>query len=196
MIIGVDLDDVLVDSSWLFIDFCNGFYGTKFRKEEVIHEAFYKMWDISQQELLVRFYEYLQTDRQSDLVPMQGAQETVAILAGGHVLHLITNRAVEVKQETIQWVERHFPGAFSDFHFCSKKGKAVALRSKSSVCKTIGVKFMLEDHPDNVYGCAEDGIHVCLFDQPWNRREFPLFAGVIIRVLSWEDKKILETLFS
>ncbi|HUC01922.1 MAG TPA: hypothetical protein VMA75_03380 [Candidatus Paceibacterota bacterium] len=47
-----------------------------------------------------------------------------------------------------------------------------------------GATIMIEDHMTNATVCAEAGIKVFLFDQPWNQGELP--PG-IERVHSWDE---------
>ena len=62
------------------------------------------------------------------------------------------------------------------------------------MCRRIGASILLEDHLFNTERCATDGIHVYLFEQPWNRHELPILPGAIVRTNDWYDP-ILETLF-
>lgn len=193
MIIGVDFDDVVADSAPIFFGFCNRYYGTDFQKKEFTDPDFYKLWKVSREEMLARWKEFDWAATQEDIPPLPGAQEMVVRLAAKHELHIITNRPADLNQSTIRWIDKHFPEVFAKTHFCTKKGEFKTFRTKSSVCKNIRANIILEDHPHNARICATDGIHVYLFDQPWNRQEMPLLAGAVIRVSSWQDR-ILETL--
>lgn len=191
MVIGVDLDDVLAEFSVEFIKFCNLKYGTLFAKKDFTNSEFHEMWGVTKEKLIERIREFDSNGYQNYIKPLPGAKEAITKLSQVHELHIITNRSIEFSENTEKWVNTHFPLAFSEIHFCSRG--AVHLRSKNAVCKSIGANIIFEDHPVNVKKCAEDGIHVYLFDQPWNKEEFPLHPGAILRVGSWQDE-ILETL--
>ena len=194
MIIACDFDDTLVDTFPTMVAFYNQKYGESFSKEDFIRCDFPGIWDITLEEFAIRFDEFDRSDAKQNIAPMAGAQQIVARLVEQHTLHIVTGRPIEVADSTWQLAQRHFPGAFSDIHFCSRNGGRTMIRSKSAVCKQIRASILLEDHPHTAHKCATDGIHVYLFDQPWNQQEFPLLAGTIIKVASWQDK-ILETLF-
>ena len=63
-------------------------------------------------------------------------------------------------------------------------------QSKADVCREIGAEIMIEDVPDHVVSCANAGIRVLLFDQPWNRGEMAC-NGRIERVRSWDEALVL-----
>lgn len=193
MNICVDFDDVLANFSAAFLAFSRTMYGSWLEEEQLTNPDFVAAWKIPREELMRRIVHFNTTRSKQDMLPLPGAQAMIARIAQKHSLHIVTNRPVEIAATTMEWVEQHFPGMFSDAHFCSRGKESRTFRSKSSVCKTIGASILLEDHPHNIISCAGDGIHIYLMDQPWNRQEFPLLPGAIIRVSSWQDE-ILETL--
>lgn len=192
MVIGIDLDDVLAEFHLAFIEFCNATYGTARTKKDFNRPEISQTWEISHAEMLLRANTFA-AQSMMKVSPRQGAQKMVSRLVKKHSLHIITNRPVEIRATTELWVNRHFPMIFSGIHFCTKDGGNTILRSKGATCKGIGVAIMLEDFIKNAESCAQAGVHVYLFDQPWNQQEVPLLAGAIIRVSDWQDK-ILETL--
>ena len=192
MIIGIDFDDVVADSSQVFRQFCNHHYGTNFTKEEITEFQFEKQWCVSKEEINDLWMKF--EAEKPEIHPLPGAKEKIPLLADQHTLHIITNRPVSMRDSTERWLTQHLLRHFSELHFCSSAKTLKTFRTKSSVCKQIGAPILLEDHPHNAHICASDGIHVYLFDQPWNRQEFPLLAGAIIRVSCWQDE-ILKTLF-
>ena len=196
MIIGVDLDDVLMDTFPAFLAFCNQRYNEQFRVEQFVSFRYYGVWGLTKEQGRARFIEFDSSESKKSIPPMPGAKEMIARLAQVHELHIITARPQEIAEGTHQWIEQHFPEVFTDVHFCSKNGGADYHRPKPLVCKELGAMLHIEDHPETAEQCAKEGIHVYLFDQPWNRHEFqetPLLAGGIFRFKGWKDE-ILRTL--
>lgn len=191
MIIGVDLDDVLADFFSVYLMFYNEKYETNFRKEDFVRWDFPGICGITFEESIARLSEFVKTGSNKNIIPIPNAQEMIARLAQQHTLHIITSRPLDIVEETAQWVERHFSKLFCDIHFCSMDGGMVHFRSKSSVCQEIGAKLLIDDHPENAQSCAEDGIQVYLFDQPWNQEVKT--STKVVRMFSWEDK-IIEDL--
>ncbi|OGZ69609.1 MAG: hypothetical protein A3F47_02435 [Candidatus Staskawiczbacteria bacterium RIFCSPHIGHO2_12_FULL_38_11] len=193
MIIGVDFDDVLVNSSETFAAFWNAVHGTSFKKEHFTHHEFHRNWGATPEDVAKMWMRFSKAESHKFTPAAAGAKSMVARLAQFHKLHVVTNRPLETDKETYQLIDVHFPGIFSDIHFCTKNGGTTRAQLKSDVCRKIGSGIMLEDHPHGAQQCAADGIHIYLFDQPWNQGAFPLLPGTIVRVSSWQDK-ILETL--
>jgi uncharacterized HAD superfamily protein len=195
MNLALDLDDTLAGFADAFVAFCNAQYGTTFRKESFTHPDPLKTWGISYAEMSARWSAFDRIYAQSSISPLLGAQAMVARFARKHSLHLVTHRRAEFKNNTLRWLDQHFERMFSHVHFCGRRDGLPA-RQKSTVCKTIDAHIILEDHPHVARECAENGIHVYLFNQPWNRsHDFPPLAGGVVRVKDWHDP-ILETLLS
>lgn len=195
-----DLDDVLAEFHQTFIDFSKARYGTTARMEDFIHADINKAWGVPHEEVMRRIGEFDAAESKRNIPPRAGAQEMVATLAHYHSLHIITNRPIEVRDDTLWWLDLHFPNKFCDVHFCSRDYGKTLTRSKSSVCKHINAPILLEDNLFNARPCAKDGIHVYLFKRPWNHQELilmadelPLMSGAIIPIRDWQDP-ILETL--
>ena len=188
MIIGVDLDEVLADFFPVYLDFHNRKYDTNFCKEDFVRWDFPGIFGVTKEESVKRLIEFDESNCRKDILPLSGAQEMTVRLAKKHVLHIITSRPLEIAEATIQWIEKHFPKVFSKAHFCSMNGGLVHFRSKSSVCQLIGATMLIDDHPNNAISCSEDGIQVCLFDQPWNRHIES--SSNIVRMFSWQDEVI------
>ncbi len=193
MIISIDLDDVLVDSTDVFAAFWNAVHGTAFKKEHFTHHEFYQIWGVAREDVARMWMRFSMAESHKYIPPATGAKEMVARLAQFHKLHVVTNRPSETAKETHHLVDMHFPGIFGDVHFCTKNGGLARIQSKNEVCRKISAGVMLEDHPHGAQQCAADGIHVYLFDQPWNQQDLPILPGAIVRVSSWQDK-VLETL--
>lgn len=189
--IGVDFDDVIADSHEPFLQFLNRYYQTQIAKEEITEFAVEKWLKVTKDEVMQHWMKF---SRENHVIaPRPGAHAMLARLADRYELHIITNRPTSMRETSEQWIAEHFPGIFSELHFCSSRKTMRTFRTKSSVLKRLGAHILLEDHPDTAHACASDGIHVYVFDQPWNRQDFPLLTGALVRVQDWQDA-ILETL--
>lgn len=99
--------------------------------------------------------------------------EPAAAAAAAGVRKLSKLRARHSQDETIAWIEMHFPGIFKDIHFgnhWAKEGKSL---SKSEICRNIGAHCLIDDNPGYAIECAEAGINVLLYDwkmeYPWSK---------------------------
>ncbi len=92
---------------------------------------------------------------------------------------LATARDFELTDRTKLWLDKHYPGIFSDVMICNHYGDNFHVRlNKTDVCKTFDLKYFLDDRPDNIK-CKS--IKTIVFDQPWNRENEE------DRVTNWKD---------
>ena len=197
-VFGVDIDDVLFNFHQAFIEFCNARYGTNLKITDFTDPDINKPWCLSKNEVTRRINEFNAIDGERHLLPRSGSQKMIRKLARQGKLHAITNRPIEIRENTMWSLDEHFPNMFSEVHFCTKNGGETMVHSKNSVCKRIRAAILLEDHLFNTEKCVAAGIHVYLFDQPWNRHEptrqqLAFMPGAVISVKDWHDP-VLETL--
>lgn len=194
MIIGIDLDNTLADFAGAFLAFWDKEYSKQFRKEDFVHSNFSAIFGVTDEELIKRLVAFDSSGAQKQMLPMVGSQATVAELARQHELHVITARPEEVAGSTHEWVEQHFLGMFAEVHFCSKDNGATYHRPKHVVCNELGAHLLIDDHPETVRLCVQEGIRAYLFDQPWNQSEILPEDNSMARVRSWEDR-LLKMLY-
>jgi len=97
-------------------------------------------------------------------------------------LHL-TARSQRREKRTIECIKRQIPSFDIPIYFSGEfygRGK-----NKGQICKEKGVFVHVEDNPDYISSCIENGIYVLLFSQPWNRKYSG--NGMVQRVEGWED---------
>jgi len=183
--IGIDFDDVAVDTFPAFLAFCNERYNEQFRVEEFTSFRYDGVWKITKEQGRERFIAFDNSEAKRNICPMLGAQKAIKGLAIIHELHIITARPVEIAEGTREMIDRHFPKMFKDVHFCSSDNGAILHRPKPMACKEIDVALHIEDHPETARRCADKGVPVLLFDRTWNRSEET--HDLITRVHSWDE---------
>ena len=186
MRIGIDFDDVIADSMQTIIDLQNKQFGTSYKREDATHFHLEDIWGGTKEEWRAKLDDFLSTKHLASLNPVAGVIPALdALKKGGHELYIVTGRSEEGVAATEQWVAEHFPETFAGihygFHLASDPTKS---RKKSEICKENKVELMIEDHFGNAKECAEAGIRVFLFDQPWNQGELP---QNIERIKSWDE---------
>lgn len=179
MRIGIDLDDVVADSGVAMIEMHNKKHGTHFKKNDFRGYFFEETWGITREERNKEVDEFFATDQLKKISPMAGSLKAIEMLKTlGHELYIVTGRGDKDVEQTELWIEGHFPRVFADVHYATS-------RKKSEICKEVGVEVLIDDNPDIALDCANAGIRVLIFDQPWNRRlEFP---KNVERVYSWDE---------
>jgi uncharacterized HAD superfamily protein len=185
MVIGVDLDEVLAEYLSAFISFHNDTYGTALQYDDFYT---YKLWMVAKftrEETMKRIHEFHRTDYFKNIQPVEGAIAALSTLkARGHKLIVISSRQSNIESQTKEWLNLFFPGVFSKVYVLNNFGDVHGIyRTKSSVCKELGVDIMIEDAVDYAKECACADTRVILLDKPWNRlmEESPF----IVRTSSW-----------
>lgn len=185
MRIAIDIDEVLAETLEAFLDYHNKKYKTSFCKEQFYTYDWWEIMNISVKKILDRFYDFIKTDHGSNIVPVEGAVETIKYLSKNNKLSLITGRPKKIFKETHDWINRYFPKCIEEIHFTGDYVNPIKNITKGNICKQINASFIIEDVPRYSENCAQAGVDVFLFDRPWNQ-------GVeqndkIRRVYSWKD---------
>lgn len=189
-VIAIDIDEVTADFISYFIYFHNLMYKTKMTKGKMIDYYLHEAFDVEKDEMRIRFAEFQSFHLLERVLPVNGAVEGIkALIKKGYSPHFVTARPQEIEKETKRWFKMHFKNENFPIYFTHASSGAPK-RKKSEICKKIGAKILIDDHFDNAYDCARNGIAVYLLDAPWNQsRHLP---ENIIRVKSWKEilKKI------
>ncbi len=185
MNIGIDLDDVLADFTPALNDYHNEMHGTNFRVEDFRSYRFWETWNIDREESLRGVLEF---SRKSigGLLAVPGAREGIEKLhAQGHTLHIITARNGIFTEETVRWLDKHFPSRpFSGLHFADHL--TINHREKGDICRDLGIEAMVDDSFDNAFSCASVCRTVLLWNKPWNL-DYTITERDIRRVDSWDE---------
>ncbi len=182
MRVGIDFDDVLVDTNPSLLGFHNEQFGTAHWMEDVQSFDLSRLWGCTPDEAHERLEAWYYSSHHANLVPVFGAQEAVMHLANFCELHIITARHAHLAEVTSALVGRHFPDVFAGVHFVGYNGRGHG--SKARACQELGVTILLEDAPHHAHAVAAVGIPVLLFDAPWNG---DVAGDNIIRVHTWAE---------
>lgn len=186
-VIAIDFDDVLMEFNAGFLEFHNRVHGTTLTYSQLIN---YDNWEVvygCDKETMTERAKYFYRSPEHQLVkPIMGAIEAIEKLSRSHSLQIVTSRPTSVREHTLEWLDRHFPELFHDFHFTNiYAGEAgTKPRSKSEVCREIDAAVLIDDAMRHAREVAAAGIPVLLPDRPWNQDPVP--HGVT-RVHHWSD---------
>lgn len=186
MLIGVDLDDVLVDTCSAIIRFHNDTYGTNLTKDKFYSWRLGDLWGVTNEEANKRVREFYNSPYFKNMEPVVGSIDAVTTLKQSNELIVVTSRLNQSVELTKGWMDFYFRNKFQGIYFAKnfyaqdKKDK-----SKSEICLDLGVEFLIEDSLDYAVQCAEKGIEVLLYDAPWNQYE--KLPERIRRVNNWKE---------
>lgn len=186
MHIGVDIDSVIAEIVHPLFQFHNDVYYTRVKKHQHTRYDLSPTWQVSQEEVLKRVYEFYASPYFDLVKPVKGAKKGIQYLSKRHKLSAITSRPYHIEQKTIRWLDMHFPKQFSAIRHTNWFSSPNApKKKKSEICLEIEIELLIDDHLDFAYDVASIGIPVLLFNQPWNQTN-TLPKG-IRRVHSWKE---------
>ncbi|XP_058079062.1 uncharacterized protein LOC131227306 isoform X2 [Magnolia sinica] len=140
----------------------------------------------------IRVHEFFKTAYfKKGIHPIPGAHQALLRLSTFCNLSIVTSRQNAIKDHTIEWIEKHYPGLFQEIHFGNHFALDGQSRSKSEICRSLGAKVLIDDNPRYAVECAEVGIKVLLFDYdnsyPWCKTGSETTHPLITKVLNWEE---------
>ncbi|MEX0933962.1 MAG: hypothetical protein WD003_01740 [Candidatus Paceibacterota bacterium] len=190
-IIGVDLDEVLMDALTPTCHFLNKHYNAEITRADVFAHDFAAVWEQGLEEIATRMEEFYASPHHDEGVPISGAVVAIDALKDTHELHIITARPSSAKEVSVRWLEKHFPNTFKSVHF-TKHYYNETSKSKGDICRELDISIFIDDAPHNVDDVAPVVEKVFLMHSPWNKEYTPAHTNVA-RVHSWKEiREFLE----
>jgi uncharacterized HAD superfamily protein len=190
MIIGVDLDDVLLDFFGTFCGYVNKTRGTSYTRENQTDFAVEKSWGWSKEDAYQAVLDFYHSEDHRSAIPVSGAVDAIAQLSKEHTIHVITSKPEFMKEETERWIQKYFPGMISSIQFMNHYHGDGKKRSKAETCRELGIQVFVDDSAEQARNVSSVGIPVLMPDAPWNRQE--KVGPLVTRAYSWVEivKKI------
>ncbi|XP_022730810.1 uncharacterized protein LOC111285564 isoform X2 [Durio zibethinus] len=134
--VAVDVDEVLGN----FVSALNRFIADRYSLNHSVSEyhvyEFFKIWNCSRDEANIRVHEFFKTPYfKEGIHPIPGAQRVLHKLSGFCNLSVVTSRQHVIKDHTIEWLEKHYPGLFQDIHFGNHFALDGKSKPKSEICR-------------------------------------------------------------
>ncbi|KAL3642862.1 hypothetical protein CASFOL_013677 [Castilleja foliolosa] len=192
IMVAVDVDEVLGN----FVSALNQFIADRYSLYHSVSEyhvyEFFKIWNCSRDEADIRVHEFFKTHYfKKGIHPLPGAQKALQNLSEIYNLSIVTSRQHVIKDHTIEWIEKHYPGLFQEIHFGNHFALDGQSTPKSEICKSLGAKVLIDDNPRYATECAEIGMKVLLFDYensyPWCKSEHIHRHPLVTKVHNWEE---------
>ena len=181
--IGVDVDDVLVESLPDYLELFRRRFGREVKIEEAAWEIFRRFPEIPAEQVWGFYAELERTDFLGRRPVYPEAVAGVRTLAAaGHRLFVVTGRLAQHQDHTRRMLEgAGLLGLFEDL--VHRDGEALA-GYKPRVLRELGLQLHVEDELDVARAVAGIPVSVLLIDRPWNQGDLPV--GVT-RVRDWEQ---------
>ncbi len=157
MKIALDVDGVLADIIYVWLEQYNKSQKKSITREDIVQWDFWKELGFDKYE----FYEELSNcwSRWMEVPPMeQGIANAVENLHSVGTVHIVTARDAASTKYVKQWLE-HNGINYNDYV------PVLSGRDKAD----LDYDIFIDDSPHNVIGIASKGKNALLYDQPWNR---------------------------
>mmetsp|Transcript_58680 Transcript_58680/g.108233 ORF Transcript_58680/g.108233 Transcript_58680/m.108233 type:complete len:476 (-) Transcript_58680:72-1499(-) len=190
-VVAVHLDNVCADLLSAFVNFSNATFGTSLTLAGITSLSSETLLSTlgakSAEEVEARFLAFYSSDFFREIAPIAGAAEGLGMLREEYELHLIVQRPAVAKEETMKFIDRHFPAFFQKVHFVPPvMGCAEQPLAKARICSRVGAALLIDDSPSCAEACAKAGVSTYLFgNYAWNQS----LAGEnprISRVVNWK----------
>ena len=191
--IAIDCDDVLAENAAGMVAFSNERWGTNLSVEDY-DEHWAEMWNVDNEEVERRAREFSASTAMRGYGHIGGALESLKRLSGQHHLVIATSRRLQMKGDTLAWVDEHFPGIFSSsaVYFAGIWDDVrhdSHLMTKAELISQIHADVLVDDQLKHCVAVAELGRRAILFgDYTWNQAdELP---DLVTRCKSWLEVEI------
>lgn len=185
MKIGIDIDEVVVEFFSVYLKLFNERFGKNLVLDDIFKFEIWKCIDVSKDDILKLAEDFNNSEKFFEVPLVEGVQESLNKLNKIFDINFITSRPENIVEKTNFFLNDHF--AEIDFNVYFSGGIWNNKKSKTQICKELGIKILIEDRRKYALGCAQEGIKVLLFDKPWNQN---CEHKNMIRVYNWEE--ILE----
>jgi uncharacterized HAD superfamily protein len=173
MRIGLDIDDVLADSTRPLIAYVKEERGAA--PEWNKFSSFYlnEVLGCTREEALAVIERFWKSPHSDRITPTADSVYAVKLLANSHELVAVTSRHEGLSKNTEAFLSTNFGKDITEIFYLYDALRRNKFASKGSICKEMEVDCLIEDNYDNALNCAEAGIPAILFGTPWNRRRPP-----------------------
>ncbi|OVA08285.1 5'(3')-deoxyribonucleotidase [Macleaya cordata] len=192
LVVAVDVDEVLGS----FVSALNKFIADRYALKHSVSEyhvyEFFKVFADIAFFTDIRVHEFFKTSYfKTGIHPIPGARVALHKLSTFCNLSVVTSRQNAIKDHTIEWIEKHYPGLFQEIHFGNHFALDGMSRPKSEICRSLGAHVLIDDNPRYAIECAEVGIRVLLFDYensyPWCKTDSATLHPLVTKVHNWEE---------
>lgn len=191
-VLAVDVDEVLYPFMPMFIKHHNQHYGTNTSLEQLTSYVLEENFVMAEDQKIERIDRFVANGGFTAGVPLEQSQDALRALTQRYDVVVVTSRWQDWEQDTLAWLQRHYPDVFKGIHFANSitwnRGDK---HNKAAICQRLGAVAFIDDSLDNVQEVAATGIPSLLFgDYPWNQAdELP---ENVQRVKDWNE--VLEVL--
>lgn len=186
--IGVDVDDVLANQVENIVNHSNLLWNTNLQAADYT-EDWSAMWGTTFEETDARARMIHTREIMGEYSYLKDSQEILGKLAKDHTLVVVTARRTSASDITKEWLEKHYPGVFSEIHLAGlwdTIDETSHTLTKAELCVRLKLDYLIDDQLKHCLSTAERGIPAIIFgDYHWNKLdELP---SNVIRCRNWQE---------
>ena len=167
MKIGIDFDDVTIEFFDALLEWHNKKYNRSNKKEEFTEFNWGPPWQLYKEQVIGRVNQFHDSHKVEEFLPLEDAIPSLKELLKKHEVIVVTGRPLKYNSKVVDWFKHHLKRKLEIIHAGEFiKGQAA---TKAEICKENGISILLEDGPETALNCANSGVKVILFDNPWNK---------------------------
>jgi len=155
--IAIDIDEVLVP----LLDPLARFHRRKLPQHVNHPYVFRELFKCSEAESQKMIQEFYDSREFSELRPMKDSQYVLSRLSKKNTIYAVTGRQDCVRRKTEVWLNMHYPGIFHDLVLTNSYTRHEI--SKSSVCRALNLKLIIDDNYDICKDCFKNGVSAINF---------------------------------
>lgn len=183
IIIAVDIDDVLADTSESLRHFVNRRTNSNLTKDDYrvpgeywgYYERVWASHGLVDDTQFADFENELAID-QSQVPLLPGASFAIHELSKKYHIILITSRNAKWENETRKWFKEHLGKDDIEIHLTGHR-KADDYKTKGELCRLLGVEILIDDNFGHCQSAVDEGVSAVLFGEygwhPINTNEIP-----------------------
>jgi hypothetical protein len=171
IVVAVDVDEVLAYFIPALARWHNRVHGSpSLSPASFFSYTFCEVWGGSNDEATAKVHAFFEAPEfLEQMEAVEGAFEVLRSRATRFEYVVVTSRQHCIRDATLSWLEKYFPGIFSDFRFGNHYGLDGAKRSKLDICRDIGAACLIDDSLKYARQCSAELESVVLFgDYAWN----------------------------
>ncbi|MDP3990406.1 MAG: hypothetical protein Q8Q01_04340 [archaeon] len=186
MKIAFDCDDVLAIFTGHLAREYNRRFGTRINWYEVVpsYDELMKVLGDNAEKNITQLY--LDRDYILNMEPMDGAVNGMqSLVEMGVKPYVVTARVTCKYAYTVAWLQKNFgQELFTEKNVFYSGYREHHHSTKGEQCRSLGVDYLVDDHPDHNRDAVKNGIKPILYTQRWNIRLDAEKEG-FIRVANW-----------
>ena len=168
-VLAIDIDDVLYPFSSEFLKYANSKLGANKTLDDMVTYRLDTVYGVSYSKIAELIEAFMAEEFVNEFIPILGSQDALNQLNDSFDLQIVTARLSKYAAQTNLWIDKFFPGIFSNIHYC--EFYALTPRSdykkmtKLMKCREIDAFALIDVNAYNIENVMSGGLAGILFGE-------------------------------